>query len=78
MPLLLQVCSNIDHNIPTGRHIYSVIHVVCDPHVDLDLLFSLLIIRLELSFRASFSCTHLLTVLQVYLVSLLLLFARVV
>jgi hypothetical protein len=27
-----------------------VIHVVCYPHVDLDLSFSLLLIRLELSF----------------------------
>ena len=55
-----------------------VIHVVCYPHVDLDLSFSLLLIRLELSFLANFSYIHLLTVFQAFLVSLLRPFARVV
>jgi len=45
-PISLQECSSIDQKIPTGRHVNSVIHVVCYPHVDFDLLVSLLLIRL--------------------------------
>jgi hypothetical protein len=53
-PISLQECSSIDQKIPTGRHVNSVIHVVCYPHVDFDLLVSLLLIRLGLSFSCKF------------------------